>query len=230
MAYFGDATAHAAILGVAFALGFQVSVVIGVLGVAVGMALLIHFLSAKEQAIDTLLGVFSHAGLALGLVAVSLTKGVRVDLDAFLFGDVLTAGRTDLALIWGGVVVVFGVLIWRWQGMLTATLDADLAYASGINPRREHLILLLLLAGIVAVSIKVVGALLITALLIIPAASARYLAKNPEGMALLAVIIAGMSALGGVQAALIFDTPVGPTIVCVAACLFGIGGVIKRVR
>ncbi|HSG55851.1 MAG TPA: metal ABC transporter permease, partial [Paracoccaceae bacterium] len=173
MAYFGDATAHAAILGVALALGFSISVFAGVLGVSLAMALIITLLSARGQAMDTLLGVLAHSALAFGLVAVSFLPGVRVDLEAYLFGDILAVGRGDLAVIWGGAVLVAVLVGWRWQGLLTATLNPDLAWASGINPRREQVVLTLALAVVVAVAIKVVGALLITALLIIPAAAAR---------------------------------------------------------
>jgi zinc transport system permease protein len=222
MAYFGDATAHASILGVAIALGFSVSVFAGVLGVALVMALLIFALSGRTFGADTILGVLAHGALALGLVAVALLPGVRINLDMYLFGDVLTVSRFDLAVIWGGAMVVAGVLWLHWSALLTATLNPDLAHAAGINPRREQLILTLLLATVVAVSIKVVGALLITALLIIPAATARTFARTPEVMAQMAMLIGVVSALGGLLLALQLDTPVGPSIVCVAAALFGI--------
>ncbi len=228
MAYFGDATAHAAILGVALSLAFSMSIIWGVVAVAVVMALLIHRLSGQGQAVDTLLGVLSHGALAAGLVAVSLLPGQRIDLDAYLFGDVLTVTRRDVFLIWGGAAVVTAV-IWRhWQGLLTATLSPDLAYAAGVDPRREQLILTLLLAIVVAVAIKVVGALLITALLIIPAATARGLTRTPEAMAAAAVALGALSALGGLRAAIAFNTPVGPSIVCVAVTLFAVATISRK--
>lgn len=226
MAYFGDATAHAAILGVAVALGFQISIFAGVLGVALLMALSMHALSGRRFAMDTLLGVFAHGALALGLFAVALIPDARLNLEAYLFGDVLTVSRTELGLIWLGVVVVAGVLWWQWQALVTATLSPDLAHAAGINPRRSQLLLTLLLAGVVAVAIKVVGALLITALLIIPAAAARGLSRTPETMAALSAGIGAVAALGGLGLALRLDTPVGPSIVVLAVALFaGLSGV-----
>ncbi len=230
MAYFGDATAHAAILGVALALSFSVSVFAGVLGVALLMALVIFALSDRGFGMDTTLGVLAHGALAVGLVAVSLTHGARVSLEAYLFGDVLTVTRADLAVIWGGGAVVVTVLIWRWQRLLTATLSPDLAHAAGIDPRREQLVLTLLLATVVAVSIKVVGALLITALLIIPAAAARSMARTPEGMAVLSMLIGAIAALGGVAMAMRLDTPVGPSIVCVAVFAFTALTVVGQMR
>jgi zinc transport system permease protein len=230
MAYFGDATAHAAILGVALSLGFSVSVFAGVLGVALLMALVIHALSDRGFGMDTILGVLAHGALAVGLVAVALTHGARANLESYLFGDVLTVTQGDLAVIWGGGVLVAGVLWWHWQALLTATLSPDLACAAGIDPRREQLVLTLLLATVVAVSIKVVGALLITALLIIPAAAARSLARTPEGMALVAMGIGGLSALGGLWMAVLLDTPVGPSIVCVAVGAFAVLTVAGQLR
>ncbi len=220
MAYFGDATAHAAVLGVAIALGFQVSILGSVGVVAVLMAVGLWALTGRGFAADTVLGVLSHGALALGLLAVALVPSARVDLDTYLFGDVLTVSKTDLAVIWGGAAVVVGVLAWRWSRMLTATVSPDLAYAAGIDPRREQLVLTLLLAGVVAVSIKVVGALLITALLIIPAAAARNLSRTPEAMAVIAILCGIIAALGGVGLSFSLNTQAGPSIVCTAAALF----------
>lgn len=230
MAYFGDATAHAAVLGVALALLFGTSITLGVGAVALLMAVLIHSLSGQGAAVDTMLGVLAHGALALGLVAVTLIPGQRIDLDAYLFGDVLSVTRTDLAVIWGGGALVVATLWWHWSAMLTATLSSDLAYAAGINPRREQLVLTLLLAAVVAVAIKVVGALLITALLIIPAAAARNYASTPERMALLSMAIGALSAIAGLRLAVIFDTTVGPAIICVAAFIFAVSAMGTAVR
>ena len=133
-------------------------------------------------------------------------------------------------MIWGGAAVVSLVMWRRWTGLLTATISPDLAYAAGLDPRREQLILTLLMAAVVAVAIKVVGALLITALLIIPAAAARGLARTPEQMAGFAMVIGGLSALGGLRLSIWFNTPVGPTIVAVAAGLFAIGTLAGKLR
>jgi len=224
MAYFGDATAHAAILGVALSLAFQMSIFFGAVAVALIMALTVTLLSGRGYAMDTLLGVLSHASLAFGLVAVSFLSGIRIDLMAYLFGDILAVSRTDLAVIWGGAVVVVALIAWRWSALLTATLNEELAYAAGLNPRREQLILTLALAITVAVAIKVVGVLLIAAMLIIPAAAARGLARTPEAMAVIAAAIGALSAVAGLRGAYIFDTPAGPSIVCVAAICFALFG------
>ena len=230
MAYFGDATAHAAILGVALSLAFSMSIFVGTIIVALLMALTVSFLSGRGYAMDTLLGVLAHSALAFGLVAVSFLSGIRIDLMAYLFGDILAVSRTDLGVIWGGALIVVALISWRWSALLTSTLNEDLAYANGINPKREQLVLTLALAITVAVAIKVVGVLLIAAMLIIPAAAARPLSRTPEGMAIVAGLIGAMSVVVGLRAALVFDTPAGPSIVCVAAITFLVSSLLRTLR
>lgn len=220
MAYFGDATAHAAILGVALALAFQISIFAGTMAVALVMAMLVSTLAGRGWAMDTTLGVLAHSALALGLVAVSFLPTVRVDLTAYLFGDILAVSRADLGVIVAGSALVAGLMAWRWSALLTSTLNEDLAHAAGIDPARERLVLTLALAVVVAVALKVIGALLIAAMLIIPAAAARTLARSPEAMALTAIGIGGAAVWGGLQMSLRLDTPSGPSIVAVAAAIF----------
>lgn len=231
MAYFGDATAHAGILGVAVSLAFSTSIYVGVGAVALGMALLFHVMQGRGSGPDAILGVLSHGALAFGLLAVSLVPGVQVNLDSYLFGDIITVSKVDVFVIWGGALAVIAVLWLNWSSLLMMTLNPDLAHAAGINPRRQELLLTLLLAAIVAVSIKIVGVLLITALLIIPAAAARGVMRTPEGMAAVAMGFAVLAALGGLRFAVVFDTQVGPSIVCTAIVIFvlaTIGGMLRR--
>ncbi|MBN2906754.1 MAG: metal ABC transporter permease [Rhodobacteraceae bacterium] len=228
MAYFGEATAHAAILGVALALGFDMSIFVGTLAAALAMALAVTQLTGRGLAVDTTLGVLAHAALAFGLVAVSFLQGVRVDLSAYLFGDILAVGRPELAVIWGGALAVLGLLAWRWNALLTVTVSEDLAKASGLEPRHERLGLTVALALVVAVAIQVVGALLIVAMLVVPAAAARPLARSPEGMALAATGVAVAATLGGLWGSLQFDTPAGPSIVVAATVLFALSLAMPR--
>ncbi|MDF0603721.1 metal ABC transporter permease [Psychromarinibacter sp. C21-152] len=225
MAYFGDATAHAAILGVALSLAFSLPVFAGALVVALVMATLVALMSGRGYAMDTLLGVLAHSALAFGLVAVSFLQTVRIDVMAYLFGDILSVSRGDLGVIWGGAAIVVALVAWRWSALLTATLNPDLARAAGIDPKREELVLTLALALVVAVAIKVVGVLLITAMLIIPAAAVRPFSRTPEAMGLSATVLAMAASFGGLRLSYQFDTPTGPTIVCVVAICFGISSV-----
>ena len=228
MAYFGDATAHAAILGVALALATDLPIFWGVLATALAMAVLVSAATGRSYAMDTMLGVSAHAALAIGLVAISFLSGVRVDLIGYLFGDILAVTRGDLAVIWGGAASAALLLALRWRGLLTATLSPDVAAAEGGRPARERLVLTVALALLVAVALKVVGALLITAMLILPAAAARPLARTPETMVLAAALIGAAAALGGLRLAWVADTPAGPSMVVVALGLFGVTNLLRR--
>ena len=220
MVYFGDATSPASILGVALSLALELSVSLGVVTVALVMAIAVTLLSRREYAMEILLGVLSYSALAFGLVAVSFISGVRIDLMAYLFGDILAVSRADLAVIWLGALAVIGLIAYRWKALLMSTLSEELAHANKIDPKREQLILTLTLAITVALAIKVVGALLIAAMLIIPAAAARPISRTPEMMAVIAAAIGSGSAVVGLWLAYLIDTPAGPSIVCVSALSF----------
>ena len=220
MAYFGEATAHAALLGIALSLALELPIFAGTLVAALLMAWVVTQLSGRELASDTLLGVTAHAGLALGLVVASFLTGVRIDLMAYLFGDILAVSLSDLYIIWFGVIIGLVLIYWRWSPMLISTLNEELAYSNDINPKREKLFLTLALAVTVAVSIKVVGLLLISALLIIPAAAARNISQTPEKMVITTAIIGVISAVSGLQFSYFFNSPPGPSIVCVSLVCF----------
>ena len=220
MAYFGEATAHAALLGIALSLALELPIFAGTLVAALLMAWVVTQLSGRELASDTLLGVTAHAGLGLGLVVASFLTGVRIDLMAYLFGDILAVTLSDLYIIWFGVIIGLALIYWRWSPMLISTLNEELAYSNDINPKREKLFLTLALAVTVAVSIKVVGLLLISALLIIPAAAARNISQTPETMAITTAIIGVISAVSGLQFSYFFNSPPGPSIVCVSLVCF----------
>ena len=228
MAYFGDSTAHAAILGVALSLILSLPIYLGTLGIALTMALVVTYLTARGQQMDTVLGVLAHSALALGLVAASFVPSMRTGLDAYLFGDILAVTRSDLIWIWGGAAAVLGLLVWRWQRLVTASVNEELAMAAGIDPARERLILSLALALVVAIAIRLVGALLISAMLIVPAATARGFAQTPEQMAGSATLIGALSVCGGLLASLWLDSPAGPSIVAVSAGIYAVSLMVYR--
>jgi len=220
MAYFGDASAHAALLGVAIALTTDLPVLVGVLIVTIAMAAGTAALASGRYAMDTVLGVAAHAALAAGLVALALIDGVRVDLMSYLFGDVLAVSAADVAVIWTCAASIALLLWWFWRDLLNATLSEEMTFAEGGHPARLRLLLNLLLAILIAMAMKIVGVLLITAMLIIPAAAARPLARTPEGMAGLAVALGLIAVVIGLRGSIAFDTPTGPTIAVSAALIF----------
>ena len=221
MAYFGDTMAHSALLGIA--LGFLVGInpIIGIAATGIVIALLLVFMQqTKRLGDDTLLGIMAHSTLSLGLVVLSFMEWLRIDLTGYLFGDILAVNETDLVLIYVGAMIIVAILMWNWKALLAITVDEDLAAAEGISPFKTHLIFMLLIAGAIALAMKIVGVLLITSLLIIPAAAARRIAKTPEGMAIGAVILGSIATIAGLLLSLNFDTPSGPSIVLAASSLF----------
>jgi zinc transport system permease protein len=221
MAYFGDSLAHSALLGIAVGFLLGIDPTLGVVATAVTVALLMAGLQLRDRlASDTMLGILSHGGLAFGLIAIGLTQGLRTDLFGYLFGDVLAIDAQDLAWIWigGGAALIGLALIWR--PLLALTVHEELARAEGKRVALAKLAYLLLIALMVAVAMKIVGVLLVTALLIIPAAAARALARSPESMAALAALMGVVAVLLGLAASWWLDTPSGPSIVAAATLLF----------
>ncbi len=221
MAYFGDTLAHSSLLGVALGFLLGLSFNSAVLGVCVGMALLLAVLQrSPELATDTLLGILAHSMLAFGLIAISFAQGLRVDLLGYLFGDILAIASSDLPWIYGGGGVALLGTITLWRPLLCMTIDEDLARVEGIPVMWIGLAQMLLIAVVVAVAMKIIGVLLITALMIIPAAAARRLIVGPEQMAVLASVIGSVCVIAGLGASLQWDTPAGPSIVAAAAVVF----------
>ena len=221
LAYFGETIAHSALLGVAIAILIDLHLAIGIFAVASVIVLAMFYLERRDTLpTDTLLGLLSHGGLALGLVILSFFPGMRLDLHALLFGDILAVSRVDLAVVWAGGAAALAVLAWIWRPLLAATVSDDLASVAGLRPDRARLIFGILLAAVIAASIKVVGVLLIVALLIVPAATVRRFSSSPEGMAVGAAAMGVAAVGGGLLASAKLDTPSGPSIVVVALALF----------
>lgn len=221
MAYFGEATAHSALLGVALGLATDLPVWAGAMLVAVAMAVAVTGLSsAGRNATDAMIGVFAHGALALGLVALSQMPGTPVDPGRYLFGEILAVGHSDLLVIWLGAGAVGAALVWRWSALLNATLSPDLARAEGGAPIREQLLLTTAIAVAIAIAMQVVGLLLVTSLLILPAAAARPLARAPETMAVMASAIGALGVVLGLWGAWEIDAPAGPSIVVAVFMLF----------
>ena len=229
MAYFGDTMAHSALLGVALSYLFDFSLNLGVFIIAVLVSILLLGLQRhKSLPTDSLLGILSHSSLAVGLVLVAFMSWVRIDLEAYLFGDILAVSKNDILVIYLGAISILGILAFMWRDLLAATLSEDLALVEGFKPERSKMVFMLLMASVVAIAIKIVGILLITALLIIPAASARRFASTPEKMALLSCVIGCLAVVMGLSGSMEFDTPSGPTIVVAAMILFGVTLAIPR--
>ncbi|MEE8275869.1 MAG: zinc ABC transporter permease subunit ZnuB [Alphaproteobacteria bacterium] len=223
MAYFGDTLAHAALLGVALGVLAGVNVTLGIIAACLVTALLLLGLQRQRLlASDTLLGLLAHGSLSLGLVALAFLETVRIDLMGYLFGDVLAVTAADLAWIYGGGGVALVILAAIWRPLLAVTVHEELARVEGVNVTAVHMAFMVLIALVIAVALKIVGILLITSLLIIPAAAARRFAATPEQMAVLAAAFGVLAVAGGLLASLHWDTPSGPSIVVAAVALFAL--------
>ncbi len=221
MAYFGEALSHSALLGIALGLLIGISSQITVIVISVALAISITLLRHRgELSSDALLGIFSHSALSLGLIALSFMESVRVDLIGYLFGDVLAVTQNDVYWIASIDVAVLLTLFFIWRPLLALSVDEELAQVEGTPVARTRLIFMLLIATVIAVAMKIVGILLITSLLIIPAAAARPISNSPEQMALFATAIGALSVSFGLWGSLQWDTPTGPSIVIAATVLF----------
>jgi zinc transport system permease protein len=231
MAYFGDTLAHSALLGIALGILLRVDLNLAVVGLCIVLALILVALQQQRQlASDTLLGIMSHGALSLGLVVLSLIETVRVDLMSYLFGDILAVTPADIAWIYGGGALALVALGFLWRPLLAITVHEELARVEGVNVAATRMGFMLLVALTIAVAMKLVGILLITSLLILPAAAARRFARSPEQMALLAVLAGAAAVTLGLLASLRWDTPTGPSIVVAASVLFGLSAAAPRRR
>jgi zinc transport system permease protein len=220
LTFFGDALAHSALLGVALGLILGVDVTFGVVVTAVAVALI---LAGGERTVfggNITLGIITHGALALGLVLIAFVEAARFDVMAYLFGDILAVSLSDLVWIWGAGAIVLAALLRLWNDLLSVAIDEELAKVEGIGVGRARLIFTLLTALTVTVAMKIVGVVLATALLILPAAAARRIARSPEGMAVWASLIGSLSIGLGLGASMQWDTPSGPSIVVAAVLVF----------
>jgi zinc transport system permease protein len=229
MAYFGDTLSHSALLGVT--LGFLIGVdpTVGIVGICAAVALILALGQRQSLlASDTLLGILSHGALSLGLVSLAFMETLRVDLIGYLLGDVLSVTWDDVAVVYIGGACVLGSLAWLWRPLLAITVHEDLARVEGVPVRRVQIAFMMIIAITIAIAMKVVGILLITSLLIIPAAAARSLSRTPEQMALVASVIGMLAVLGGLAGSFQWDLPSGPAIVSAAGLFFAVSLVGRR--
>ena len=221
MAYFGDAMAHSALLGVALGLLTGIGTSAGAGLICLVFAVLLTWLRQKHTLTsDILLGILAHSALAIGIVAMSLFHEESLDLHSLLFGDILSVNSDDLWRVYGGGGVVLALLIWNWRALTLVSIHEDLAATEGVSPFRINLLLVILMAATVAISMRIIGVLLITSLLIIPAATAHLFARSTLSMAFSSSALGVIGVILGLASAAYLQTPTPPTIVVVLTLLF----------
>jgi zinc transport system permease protein len=220
-AMIGHGLAHVTFGGVALGMILNVAPLSVALGVAILSAL--GILKLKERAGlygDTAIGIISSLGMALGIFLVSLAGGFNLDLFGYLFGNVLAIDREEVWVAFLLALAVLATVAFFYQEFLFLTFDSESARASGIRVGRLDGLMAVLTAVTVVVGMKVVGILLISALLVIPAAAALQVARNFKGALALSAALAAASAAVGLIAAFYLDWPPSGTIVLVSGVLF----------
>ncbi len=229
VACLGDTLAHGAIFGVSLGLLTGIDPTITLAGVTIAWVTMLWYLN-KDQTVstDTAMAFLTHSALAVSIVLFAFVPlGAPNLMEAFI-GNILTVGRADLWLIFG-MDIVFGVLIALfWKKWILIAVHPDLAAASHIRVQSLRILFLMMVGLFIAFSIKMMGALLVPAFLIIPALAARSFAKTPEQMAFMATGIAILSAVTGLFASDKWDTPTGPMMVCAALGIYAILSVFKQ--
>ena len=221
LSFFGDTLAHSALLGVTLAFSFDINIAFSVFVISSAIALILLKLQKTTNLPgDALLGLLAHSSLAVGLVVIGFLSFIRFDIMGLLFGDILAVTENDLIIIWVGGALILFVLKLIWKPLFASTVNYELAEAEGMKPERVNAIFTILMAAIIAISIKMVGLLLITGMLIIPAAMARNISNNPKQMVLFSIIGGLLSVVMGLFGSLEINTPSGPSIITAGLILF----------
>ena len=221
MAFFGDALSHSALLGVVLGTILHIDIHLGIVVVCILMAMILAFSNEKfNLSADAWLGIVSYSSLALGALLLSKLDRTIIDPSSYLFGEILAIDFYDLAWIYGCGILVLGFLKLKWRSLMLWTVDEDFAQTTGVKLISLRIEFMLILALVIAVTLKVVGALLVPALLIIPAAAAGKLSRNPKQMIFFSIIITALSALIGLGASFVINSPSGATIVISSLILF----------
>ena len=221
LSFFGDTLSHSALLGVTIGFFFDINVAFSVFLISSAIALILLKLQKTTKLPgDALLGLLAHSSLAVGLVVISFLSSIRFDIMGLLFGDILAVNEIDLLIIWLGGALILLILKIIWKPLFASTVNNELAEAEGMNPERANAIFTILLAALIAISIKIVGLLLITGMLIMPAAMSRNISNNPQQMVKLSVVGGLLSVLIGLFSSLQFNSPSGPSIITAALVLF----------
>ena len=209
LSFFGDTLSHSALLGVTIAFFFELNIAFSVFLISSAIALMLLKLQKTTKLPgDALLGLLAHSSLAVGLVVIGFLTTIRFDIMGLLFGDILAVNEIDLLIIWIGGALILLILKYIWKPLFASTVNHELAEAEGMNPDKVNAIFTVLLAAIIAISIKIVGLLLITGMLIMPAAMARNVSNNPNQMVKLSIIGGLLSVIIGLfSSCLLYTSP-----------------------
>lgn len=223
LAFMGDAVAHSSLTGMAVAFIFGGNVFWGALAWAAPASLVITLISRRANLrLDTAIGIIFAGGFALGIILISRVSGYTANLFSFLFGNVLGASWSEVALIGGIASAVLLVVLAFYKELLFTFYDETVAAASGIPVRFMQYLLPLLVGVTTVAALKAVGIVLVLALLVTPAATGTLLARRLSVIMASSVAVSLVSTLAGLYLSFYLDLPSGPSIVMIATGLFGL--------
>jgi len=218
--YLGDAIAHSAIFGIVLGLLFGINITLSIVLTSITFSLLLTMLRRKLEHNITVV-IFSYSFLALGLFLLPfVVSNAQIDIFSYLFGDILLVDDHEIYITTACAILVLIWIYFRWKKLLLMAINEDLAVVEGINPYRLDLEFMLITACVIGISIKIIGVLLMAAIIIIPAAAARNISRTPVQMLLFSVMFGILSILIGIGGSYWFDSPSGPSIVLASTLLF----------
>jgi ABC-type Mn2+/Zn2+ transport system permease subunit len=230
MSYIGHGLSHAVFGGAAIAIATSVSPLLGAFAIGVVAAILINGISRRRTiGADAAIGVITSAMFAVGIAIVSVLRVTRLT-DALLFGNVLGVTMSDVVLVLGVAVMSVVIVFVRYRQLLFSTFDPEVAEVSGVRTAWIDLLLALILASTITVTMRVVGVMLIAALLVIPAVIARLLTDSFHRMLWISVVTGAVCGFVGVYLSYYLDWPSGATVVLTAAALFVLAYVVSSLR
>jgi zinc transport system permease protein len=222
MSFFADTMSHGTLLGVAISGLLALPYWVGVLGVSGLLVLILWALQDRRLPTDALLALCSSALLCSGLLLINNLPALRPELVGYLFGDLLALNWADLPILLVATIAGVATLAWNWKFQLRLAIDSDMAVSEGVHAGGQRLIFMLILALFTVLALKAVGTLLMGALLIIPALTARLWARSPYHMVGLAFVFAQIGITGGLWGSVWLNIATGASIVLVMVLVFGL--------
>ena len=229
MAYFGDSLGHSAVFGVGIGILLGANQDLAIIFTVISFAILFTYLQNKDFfSSDVILGILAHGALSIGIILLSISNNANFNLHALLFGDILAASEKQIYIIFVAAALIYCLIGYNWQALILNTISRDLAKSQNISNFKMDLLLTTIMALVVAISIKIIGALLITSMLIIPPSSAKRLVNNPKSMAVISTLIALLAVICGIALSYYFDIPSGPAIIMISFIIFILTNLTKK--
>lgn len=230
MSFFADTMAHGTLLGVAVAGALSLPLWLGVSFLAFLLVAILWILHDPRLPNDALLALCSATLLCSGLLFIQHIPSLRPELLSYLFGDLLQISWTDLPVFAFVIVVALSVLYKNWKAQIQIAIDPDIAMSEGVNAKWQRLVFMLLLALFTVLALRAVGSLLMGALLVIPALTARLLAHSPQQMVIWAFVIAQIGVTVGLWSSAGLNISTGLSIVLTMAILFGLIFAVQKLK